>query len=90
MQSYADILEITPKHLGETIKMTLDKSALHFIHQRIIKEIQYLLVYSDLSIKQIAASLHFENSSEMGRFFKRYEGISPKNFKLAQKNNQNP
>lgn len=86
VQDYADILELSPKHLSETIKESLDKTALFFIHQRIIKEIQYLLVYSSMSIKQIASSLHFENSSEMGRFFKRYEGLSPRNYQLKQKN----
>ena len=86
VQDYADILELTPKHLSETIKETLDKSALFFIHKRIAKEIQYLLVYSSLSIKQIAASLNFENSSEMGRFFKRYEDVSPRNYQLLHKN----
>ena len=86
VQGYADILELSPKHLSETIKEGLDKSALFFIHQRLVKEIQFLLVYSEMSIKQIASNLNFENSSEMGRFFKRYEEISPRNYQLRHKN----
>ncbi len=86
VREYADILEITSKHLSETIKESLSESALTFIHARIIKEIQYLLCYSDMSIKQIALYLNFENSSEFGRFFKRYEGLSPKAFQLKFRN----
>ncbi|NOR57824.1 MAG: helix-turn-helix domain-containing protein [Sulfurimonas sp.] len=82
VKSYADILNITPKHLSETIKDSLGKSALHFIHKRIIKEVQYLLCYSDMSIKQISSNLNFENSSDLGRFFKRYEGLSPNAYRL--------
>jgi len=82
VQDYADILEITPKHLSETIKETLDKSALSLIHARIIKEIQYQLCYTSLSIKQISSSLYFANSSDFGRFFKRYVGLSPKAYRL--------
>lgn len=82
VKSYADILDITPKHLSETIKECLGKSALHFIHKRIIKEIQYLLCYSNMSIKQISSNLNFENASDFGRFFKRYEGLSPKAYQL--------
>ncbi|RDX34223.1 helix-turn-helix domain-containing protein [Arcobacter sp. HD9-500m-PIT-SAG03] len=82
VQEYADILEITPKHLSETIKDTLDKSALSLIHVRIIKEIQYQLCYTTLSIKQISSSLYFANSSDFGRFFKRYQGLSPKAYRL--------
>lgn len=85
VQEYADILELSPKHLSETIKHTLDKPALFFIHKRIIKEIQYLLVYSKMSIKQIAFSLNFENSSQMGRFFKKYEDKSPRTYQLSLK-----
>ena len=82
VKSYADILDITPKHLSETIKNNLGKTALTFIHKRIIKESQYLLCYSDMSIKQIASYLNFDNSSDFGRFFKRYEEISPKSYRL--------
>jgi len=82
VQDYADILEITSKHLSETIKETLNKSALSLIHSRIIKEIQYQLCYTSLSIKQISSSLYFANSSDFGRFFKRYQGLSPKAYRL--------
>jgi AraC family transcriptional activator of pobA len=82
VQEYADLLEITPKYLSEIIKNIMGKSALYFIHKRILKEIQYLLWYSNKSIKQIASLLNFQNSSELGRFFKRYEKISPKNYRL--------
>jgi len=82
VKDYAKLLNITPKHLSETVKKGSKESALSFIHKRQIKEIQFLLVYSDKSIKQIAFLLNFENSSDLGRFFKRYIGLSPKNYKL--------
>ena len=83
--SYASLLGITPKHLTETVKKTLQHSALYYIHLRIVKEIQYLLSFSDLSIKQIAYALHFETLSQFGRFFKRYEGVSPREYRLRNR-----
>jgi len=83
VQEYADILELTPKHLSETIKELTNKTALHYIHIRILKELQYLLVYTKLSIKQITTMLNFENSSDLGRFFKRFEGISSSKYRLT-------
>lgn len=80
---YADILELTAKHLSETVKEVTSRPALFYIHIRILKEIQYLLVYSKLSIKQISTALNFESSSELGRFFKRFEGISPSKYRLS-------
>lgn len=85
VKAYATILGITPKHLSETIKSTLHHSALSYIHVRIIKEIQYLLCFNNMSIKQISYALNFETLSQMGRFFKRHEGMSPKEYRLKNK-----
>lgn len=87
VQSYAKLLDITPKHLSSTIKETLGSSALSFIHSRIIKEIQYLLVYSQKPLKEISQRLHFDNPSQMGRFFKKHVGISAKTYRLQNSNN---
>ena len=85
VKEYASILDITPKHLSETIKSTLHHTALSYIHVRIIKEIQYLLCFSDMSIKQISYALNFETLSQFGRFFKRHEGVSPKEYRLKNR-----
>ena len=85
VKEYAVLLGITAKHLSETVKATLHHSALSYIHIRIIKEIQYLLCFGGLSIKQIAYALHFETVSELGRFFKRQEGMSPKAYRLKHR-----
>lgn len=85
VKAYASLIGITPKHLSETIKTTLHHSALSYIHVRIIKEIQYLLCFGNISIKQIAYALNFETVSQLGRFFKRYEGMSPRAYQLKYK-----
>jgi len=85
IKEYATLLDITPKHLSETVRNTLHHSALSYIHIRIIKEIQYLPCFGGLSIKQITHALHFETISELGRFFKRHEGMSPKNYRLKHR-----
>ena len=85
VQEYASLLGITPKHLSETVKATLHHPALSYIHVRIMKESQYLLCFGGMSIKQIAYTLHFETLSQFGRFFKRYEGMSPKVYQLKHR-----
>ncbi len=82
VQEYAFLLGITPKHLSETVQATLHHTALSYIHVRIIKEVQYLLCFSKMPIKQIAYALNFDTLSQFGRFFKRNEGISPKEYRL--------
>ncbi len=85
VKEYAKILGISPQHLSETIKSTLYHTALFYIHVRLIKEIQYLLCFSDMSIKQISHAINFETPSQLGRFFKRYEGMSPKAYRLKNR-----
>ncbi|MCW8821038.1 MAG: helix-turn-helix domain-containing protein [Sulfurovum sp.] len=85
VKEYAYMLGITPKHLSETVKNTLHHTALSYIHGRIIKEIQYLLCFGGMSIKQISYALHFKTVSQMGRFLKRYEGMSPKEYRLKNR-----
>ena len=78
---YAELLEITPNHLSETVQQTLNSSALSFIHKRLLKEIEYMLSFSGLSIKQIASKLNFDSASQFGRFFKHHRGVTPKEFR---------
>jgi len=75
-------MEISSKHLSETVKEKLGKSALHFIHKRIIKEAKYLLIYSDKTIYSIAVSLNFQDASQFTRFFKKNVEMTPKDYRL--------
>ncbi len=81
---YAELLGITPNHLSETVQQTLGNSALTYIHKRILKEMEYLLCYSTLPLKQIASKLNFDTASQFGRFFKHHKGVAPKEFRSKQ------
>ena len=82
VSDYANLIGLTSKHLSETVKEKLGKSALHFIHKRITKEAKYLLIYSDKTIYNIAISLNFQDASQFTRFFKKNVGITPKGYRL--------
>jgi len=82
VKEYADMLNITSKHLSETVKVTTQKSALYFIHVRIIKEMIYLLTYTDYSIKQITSTLNFNTQTTCSRFFRQYYKMSLKQYRL--------
>lgn len=82
VQGYADILGVTPRNLTQTVFRTHKKTALSFIHIRIIREIQYLLCFSTMSIKQISHALNFEKPTQFSRFFKHHEKISPREYRI--------
>ncbi|WPU95379.1 helix-turn-helix domain-containing protein [Mucilaginibacter sabulilitoris] len=81
VQEYADELFISAKYLTEIVKNETGQNALHVIHNRMYLEAQYLLSSSGLSIKEIAERLNFDNSSHFSRFFKRFAGYNPTEFK---------
>jgi AraC family transcriptional activator of pobA len=84
VQEYADALFISAKYLTEIVKGETGQNALHVIHNRLYLEAQYLLSSSGLSIKEIAERLNFDNSSHFSRFFKRFAGSNPSEFKQLQ------
>lgn len=78
---YAEILNVTPKYLSEVIKKESGKTALQYIHQRIITEAKVLLRYTNRTSKEVAFSLGFNSPSHFSRFFKNKTGQSPSQFR---------
>jgi AraC family transcriptional activator of pobA len=78
---YARDLGITANHLNAVCRQAVDKSALTLIHERQILEAKRRLVYSALTISQIADELGFSDPAYFSRFFKRLTGTTPKDFR---------
>lgn len=81
---YADKLCLTPKYLSLLIKQTSGRSVSDWIDYCIIMEAKSLLRYSDLSIQQVAYTLHFPTPSFFGTYFKRHVGITPGEFRHGE------
>ncbi len=81
VNGYAELLNITPKHLSETIKDITGKTAREWIHHIILLEAKAKLKQTSLNIAQIADSLNFSDSSLFGKYFKRYAGYSPASYR---------
>ena len=80
-KQYADLLYITPNHLNALCNDMLGKSAGDVIRDRVLLEAKRLLTNADLSITQIAYELDFADNSYFNRFFKKYVGITPEDFR---------
>lgn len=78
---YADKLCITPDYLYKLTQKGMEMSPKGIIDQQIIIEIKTYLTNTDLSVKNIAAKLHFDDSSYMCRFFRRLTGFSPTEYR---------
>lgn len=81
VSEYADLLYITPNHLNAICKKTVNKTASQLIQERVFVEAQRLLLHSDLSIKEVAYALNFEDSSYFSRYFKKHSQQTPDEFR---------
>ncbi|WP_228378091.1 helix-turn-helix domain-containing protein [Chryseobacterium aquaticum] len=70
VQYYASKLAITTKKLNNITKKHCDETAINAIHNRILQEIKRLLLFSDLSHKQISMELGFSSPSALNKFVK--------------------
>jgi len=79
-KDYADKLNITVKHLNKIVKTLLNKSTSELINERIILEAKRLISHGELTIKEIAFQLDYEDYSYFSRFFKKNTGLTPFEF----------
>lgn len=73
---YANKLNITPYYLSQITKDFLNDSPKGLIDRQVVLEIKALLYTTELSIKEIAFRLSFEDTSYMARYFKRHTGMT--------------
>ena len=78
---YADVLCLTPKYLSSVIYETSGKHASDLIHEYIVLDAKSLLKSTNMSLKNISDDLYFCTPSHFGRFFKRYAGCTPSEYK---------
>ncbi|NNE77781.1 MAG: helix-turn-helix domain-containing protein [Pricia sp.] len=81
VKDYADILQITPTKLNEICKVAGQKNASDFILDRILLAAKRNLMFSNMSNKEIAFRLGFNDPSYFSRFFRNKTGLSPSRFR---------
>lgn len=77
VEHYAEKLNISSKHLIELCKIHIGKTPLTYIRDHTISEAKRLLFYTQLSIKEIAYKLNFDDPANFSKYFKTATGYSP-------------
>ncbi|WP_419869831.1 AraC family transcriptional regulator [Chryseobacterium sp. CT-SW4] len=83
---YADQLFVSPRTLQTATSQILGKTPKEWISERVLMEIKRMLVYDQLSVKEIAALIHYEDSTNLVKFFKEKTGITPTEFRNQFRN----
>lgn len=77
-------LNISAKQLNNSLKLYDNSTAKQYIENRIILEIKRLLVYSSISIKEIAYEIGFEDPTNFTKYFKARTNILPTDYRKQE------
>ena len=81
LQFYADSLHISQTYLSRVIRQISGKTVNNYIVEALYTDARRLLVFTDLTVKEIAEQLGFSDQSSFGKFFKKKSETSPANFR---------
>ncbi len=71
---YATMMGISRVSLNKAVMREFGLSAVHLLKQRLLQEVKNDLLFSGLSVKEIAFRLHFSEPNHLMRFFKQMTG----------------
>jgi AraC-like DNA-binding protein len=83
--AYAEMLSVSQNHLNSTVRMMLGTTISGLINDRIVLEAKRLLYHTELSIKEIAYALNYDDPSYFTRFFRKHSGATPQEFRESMR-----
>jgi AraC family transcriptional regulator, transcriptional activator of pobA len=84
VSDYAALLQVSRSHLNEDLRLHTGRTASDHIHDRLLLEAKRLLVYSSLTVAEIAYQLRFQDPSYFGRFFRQRTALAPGAFRARE------
>ena len=81
VEEYAAILNVTSNYLSAAVKTVSGRGTKSFLDDRLLTESKNLLVYTSLTVSEIAFDLRFSEPTHFIRFFKKLTGTTPAEFR---------
>ncbi|USH01185.1 AraC family transcriptional regulator [Grimontia kaedaensis] len=81
VSQYAEELGLSQGQLNRLCQRAAGQQALAIVHEYLLDEAKRLLVFTQLSAKEIGYQLGFKDPGYFSRFFQRHTGQAPKQFK---------
>jgi AraC-like DNA-binding protein len=83
---FADTLNLSPNYFGDLIKKETGKSAIEYIHLKLLEYAKEKIMDKTKSISEISYQLGFKYPQHFTRLFKQKVGISPNEFRSPKEN----
>ena len=76
----AKVINVSPPYFGRLFKQSMDISPHQYVLQCRIKKAKTLLAQGKLPVKQIVQTIGFYDQSHFSRVFRKYVGVTPKQY----------
>jgi AraC-like DNA-binding protein len=83
VKDIAEIMCVQVTHLSDTIKLVTGESSCNIFEGKILGHAKRLMTDTRLSIREIAFLLTYD-SSNFNKFFKRFTGLTPNQYRKTQ------
>lgn len=80
---YAGLLKTTPQNLNAICRKFANQSATGILSEFIINEAKRLLIYTDMSVSEIALQLDFHDGSHFVKYFKKHVELTPNAYRTS-------
>ncbi len=90
VEQLAHKVGISVAHLNTVCRELSGQSALQIIHQRLLLEAKRLLIYTPMTVSEVADNLGFADPAYFSRFFRRLNGTSPSVFRAGRTDSVSP
>lgn len=80
---FAHELHTSPQNLNIICRKASCRSAAGILSEYVIGEARRLLLYTSLTVGEVAAKLHFKDNSHFTKYFKRHTGQTPLAFRIS-------
>lgn len=83
LEHYSKALGVTAAQLRSACAKVARKAPLQILQDRVLVEAKRLLLYSNMSISEVAYYLGFDDAAYFSRLFQRRAGVSPRGFRQS-------
>ena len=86
LDDLADCVGLHPNYVCSLFKKSAGQSYLSYLHKERLNAAKNLLLSTDYTIEQIAAEVGYSSSSQLARIFRKYESLSPSDYRNSHEN----
>ena len=80
VEELANLVNLSPDYLAVQFKSIIGFTIIQYINRCRIDQAKVLMVNEDMLIKEVAAKVGFGDEFYFSKTFKKYEGMSPREF----------